>query len=96
MSAHPAGRRQRLLSIAAVAKDLDVSEKTVRRWIEGRLLAAHQLGRQWRVSDEDLQAFLAATDAHDLVTGGLEHLGHQLPVVVVILYQEHLDHRGEL
>jgi excisionase family DNA binding protein len=55
-----AERPKRLYTIAAVAEELDVCSRTVRRWIDTRLLAAHRLGRQWRVGHDDLRAFLAA------------------------------------
>jgi excisionase family DNA binding protein len=35
-----------------------VSEKTVRRWIARRQLAAHKLGALWRIADSDLKRFL--------------------------------------
>jgi excisionase family DNA binding protein len=51
-------RLPRLLAVSEVAELLQVSTKTVRRWIERRELRTHQLGRQLRVSEEDLAAFL--------------------------------------
>ncbi len=47
-----------LLSIADVARRCQVSEKTVRRWIDARDLVAYRLGRQWRIDPPDLQNFL--------------------------------------
>jgi excisionase family DNA binding protein len=41
-----------------VAALLQVSTKTVRRWIDRRELHTHRLGRQLRVAEEDLAAFL--------------------------------------
>jgi excisionase family DNA binding protein len=49
----------RLLSIAKVSTQLDVSKKTVRRWIERGDLPVHRLGRQLRISETDLAAFVA-------------------------------------
>lgn len=49
-----------LMTIGAVAKQCAVSIRTVRRWIKDGKLVAHQLGRQWRVSGDDLRAFLNA------------------------------------
>ncbi len=46
------------LPIQQVAKDLNVSEKTVRRWITRRELVAYKLGEQWRVDTKDLEIFL--------------------------------------
>lgn len=48
----------RMLSPVGVADALDVSVKTVRRWIDARELRAHKLGRQLRISVEDLDAFV--------------------------------------
>ena len=49
-----------LFTLAQVAKRLQVSTKTVRRWIENDDLIAHRLGRQLRISEGDLQAFIKA------------------------------------
>jgi len=46
------------LAVGEIAERLRVSTKTVRRWIERGELRAHRLGRQLRVSDQDLSAFL--------------------------------------
>ena len=48
-----------LLTISQTAQHLQVSEKTIRRWIWGGELIAHRIGRQWRISEADLQAFVA-------------------------------------
>ncbi len=45
-------------SIQSIAEILDVSVKTVRRWINRGELPAHKLGNQWRVSSLDLDVFL--------------------------------------
>jgi excisionase family DNA binding protein len=55
MSASPMAR---FFSVSEVATQLGVSTKTVRRWIEREELHVHHLGRQLRVSDEDLSAFI--------------------------------------
>nr|WP_237180370.1 helix-turn-helix domain-containing protein [Roseomonas haemaphysalidis] len=52
-------RQARLLSVVEVATRLAVSTKTVRRSITQGDLRVHRLGRQIRISEEDLQAFLA-------------------------------------
>ena len=49
-----------LFTLAQVAERLQVSTKTVRRWIENDDLIAHRLGRQLRISEVDLQAFIKA------------------------------------
>jgi excisionase family DNA binding protein len=50
---------KRFHSVATVARLLEVSEKTVRRWIDAGDLPHHRLGRQIRIADDDLRAFLA-------------------------------------
>ena len=47
-----------LLSLNQVADHLQVSIKTIRRWIEGDDLIAHRFGRQLRISELDLQTFI--------------------------------------
>ena len=49
-----------LLSMAQVAEAAGVSTKTVSRWIERKELRHHKLGRQVRVSEEDVANFIAA------------------------------------
>jgi excisionase family DNA binding protein len=46
-------------TIAAVATQLEVSQKTVRRLIDDGTLLTHRFGRLVRVSDADLRAFIA-------------------------------------
>jgi excisionase family DNA binding protein len=53
-------RLPQLLAVDDVAEQLKVSTKTVRRWIERGELRVHHLGRQLRVADEDVAAFLNA------------------------------------
>jgi excisionase family DNA binding protein len=59
------GRRQvgaglpKYHSIKAVAEALDVSTRTVRRWIANRDLAVHRVDGVVRIADSDLRAFLA-------------------------------------
>ena len=48
-----------VLTIAQVADKLQLSIKTIRRWIAARDLPAHRLGRQFRISEGDLRGFLA-------------------------------------
>ena len=46
-------------TIEAVAEALDVSTRTVRRWIESGDLPVHRFGAAVRISDVDLRAFIA-------------------------------------
>ena len=48
----------RFLSIKDIAARLGMSTKTVRRWIDAGELPVHRLGRQLRVSENDLDLFL--------------------------------------
>ena len=48
----------RLLTIREVAEYLRVDPKTVRRLIEDGEMAAHKIGRQWRISESDLKKYL--------------------------------------
>jgi excisionase family DNA binding protein len=50
-----------LLNIPAVARRLDVCEKTVHRFIARSELRAYRVGRQLRVSEEELLRFLNAS-----------------------------------
>lgn len=47
-----------LHTIRQIAAICQVSEKTVRRWIERGELVAYRLGRQWRIAVPDLENFL--------------------------------------
>ena len=49
----------RMLTVADVAERLALSTKTVRRAIAARDLHVHVIGRQHRVAEEDLMAFIA-------------------------------------
>jgi excisionase family DNA binding protein len=62
---HVGGRRHRgsglpkYYAIKAVAEALDVSTRTVRRWIANGDLVVHRVHGVVRISDGDLRAFLA-------------------------------------
>ena len=49
----------RVLSIQAVAQQLDVSTKTVRRWVDRGELPHHRLGRAIKITQPDLSVFMA-------------------------------------
>ena len=51
-------RLPRLFTIRQVAEHLSISDKTVRRWVEDGSLVVHRIGRQLRISEEDLAAFI--------------------------------------
>jgi excisionase family DNA binding protein len=50
----------RFFTVRDIAESLDVSTRTVRRWINAGLLQAHRIGGVLRVSEADLMGFLAA------------------------------------
>jgi excisionase family DNA binding protein len=56
----PAPDQLNLHSIAAIAKRLDVSEKSVRRYVERGRLPAYKIGGQIRIAEEDVRAFLSS------------------------------------
>lgn len=47
-------------TINQIADCLDVSSRTVRRWIKEGLLVAHRINGLVRISEADFQSFLAA------------------------------------
>ncbi len=44
-------------TLADLANRYDVSVRTVRRWVDAGEMIAHRVGRQLRVSAEDLKTF---------------------------------------
>ena len=46
-------------TVLQVAELLEVSTRTVQRWIDSRELVAHRLGGAVRISEADLRAFVA-------------------------------------
>lgn len=48
----------RLLCVKEAARRLAVSTKPLYRWVASGVLPAHRLGRQLRISEADLVAFL--------------------------------------
>jgi excisionase family DNA binding protein len=53
------GKGATFFTVAEVAERLNVSTRTVRRWIALGLLRVHRFGRTVRISEADLAAFLA-------------------------------------
>lgn len=54
------GEGPEMLTIAEVAQELRVCERSVRRWIENGELRRHKFGRAIRVSRHDLEDFKRA------------------------------------
>lgn len=46
-----------LYSLADVARIFDVSREAVRRWVRAGTLSASRAGREYKVSQPDLEAF---------------------------------------
>jgi excisionase family DNA binding protein len=53
-------QRQQFFTVRAVAEQLDISSRTVHRWIKNNELAVHRLGGSVRISEADLKHYLAA------------------------------------
>ena len=60
-------RYQALLTISDVASYLQVSDRTIRRWIGKGRLAAMKVGGQWRLHQKDVDRFVRglSTDDHE-------------------------------
>lgn len=60
MSKRPSNpARKPFLTVPEVARQLDVADRTVWRWIKREELRVHRFGRNVRISDDDFRAFLA-------------------------------------
>jgi len=64
-----------LLSVEEVAARVKVSTYTVRRWVRQGRLAGIKIGRDWRVDERDLEAFLAARRKEAALPAGGEEAG---------------------
>ena len=51
---------QTYFTVDQIADALQVNARTVRRWIEKKLLIAHRIAGVLRIADGDFRAFLAA------------------------------------
>jgi len=60
MSANQSKSPAKFYTIKQIADFVEVSTRTVRRWIENKLLIAHRMNGLVRISDADFQAFLAS------------------------------------
>ena len=54
----------KLFTIEEIAEYVGVCERTVRRWIEKKLLIAHHFNGLVRISEDDFKSFLAAHRDH--------------------------------
>ncbi len=53
--------QQLLLTPTDVAKRLQMNERTVTQWLRNGHLRGFKIGKEWRVSDVDLDAFIEAS-----------------------------------
>ncbi len=53
--------QQLLLTPSDVAKRLQMNERTVTLWLRNGYLRGFKIGKEWRVSDVDLDAFIEAS-----------------------------------
>jgi excisionase family DNA binding protein len=65
------------LSVGEVARRLQISEETVRRWVREGQLASIRVGRQFRIYPHDLERFLARGTRADTTEGGVWDSGRQ-------------------
>ncbi len=52
---------EKLMTPPQVARRLQVNERTVTLWLRKGHLRGFKVGKEWRISPDDLQAFLEAT-----------------------------------
>ncbi len=52
---------EKLLTPSSVASRLQVNERTVTQWLRKGHLRGFKVGKEWRISSDDLQAFLEAS-----------------------------------
>ncbi len=61
----PYGDHEPWVSVEDVARHLGVSKDTVYRWIDGRGLPAHKIGRLWKCKLTQVDAWVEAGGATD-------------------------------
>jgi excisionase family DNA binding protein len=61
---------QKILTVAQVADELQVTTQTIRNWIDSGVLPAAKIGRGFRIRREDVDAVLAraSADSNSLAT----------------------------
>ena len=52
---------QILLTSSDVAERLQMNERTVTQWLRNGHLRGYKVGKEWRVSDVDLESFIEAS-----------------------------------
>lgn len=64
-------------TVKEIADLLKVSEVTVRRWIKDGELRAIEVGKGWRISSQDLDAFLESHATRPAISSGSEETSQQ-------------------
>lgn len=59
MTRSPKRRRTDWYTTASLARELDVSERTVRQWVEQGKLVSYKIGSSRRFKPADVETFLA-------------------------------------
>jgi excisionase family DNA binding protein len=57
---------EKLYTVEQAADMLQVTPKTVRRWLQSKQLKGVLAGRFWRIQESDLKAFLRVPDGESL------------------------------
>ncbi len=52
---------EKLLTRVDIANRLQINKRTVTQWLRKRHLRGFKCGKEWRVSEKDLEAFLEAS-----------------------------------
>lgn len=47
-----------MYTVKEISQEIKVTERTVRRWIESRILPSHKIGGVVRIDERDLEAFI--------------------------------------
>ena len=50
-----------MMSVAEIASRLNVTPKTIQRWISEKRLPAYQFGREYRIKEEDFEKFVESS-----------------------------------
>ena len=50
-----------MMSVAEIANKLNVTPKTVQRWITEKRSPAYQFGREYRIKEEDFNMFVESS-----------------------------------
>ncbi len=50
---------EKFYTVEQVAEDLNVSPRTVRRWIQSKAIVAHRFGASVRIAESERRAFIA-------------------------------------